>query len=596
MSRDDEHGHDHNDPAMPVKGLDAPDAPTARAETGPAPSEQDRRAPRLDLSDPPLFPERPAQDSAPREPRLTRPSESRPIPLRASRERPSAAPPTGGLFARRPSTEPPTREPTIQKEPTPTPTPIPTPTPTLTPAPPSSPRPTIRTTENSGQSSQTSRATTPSGTPVRARPVPANEASVERAAKSIAEEERSPPRTTGSPAASDQPRESRGRDFSDLPEPPRPRLREAESPERNRPEPSADRPSQASEQAPRSRPTESTAVPPVRASAERASLRTPIANEPTRDTPVADARSRPASPSLPSSREEHAVSAEEAERRRGLERRADRPSATVASITPTAKASPPLPATEDTRKPVLIAKNDGLVVRSIGKQFKKRPVLRDISLRVQRGEAVGLLGPNGAGKTTCFYIITGLIPADFGEIMLDGVDITDLPMYRRSRLGIGYLPQESSIFRGLTVEQNIMAVLEIIDKDRESRETTLEALLAEFSISHLRRTPAVALSGGERRRLEIARALASQPNFVLLDEPLAGIDPIAVRDIRELVSHLKDRGIGVLITDHNVRETLDIVDRAYILHDGNVLMEGAPNEIVSNQEVRRVYLGDRFSL
>lgn len=247
-------------------------------------------------------------------------------------------------------------------------------------------------------------------------------------------------------------------------------------------------------------------------------------------------------------------------------------------------------------KPVLVADNEGLVVHSLGKQFKKRPVLRDVSLRVQRGEAVGLLGPNGAGKTTCFYIVTGLIPTDYGQIELDGVDITELPMYRRSRLGIGYLPQESSIFRGLTVEQNISAVLELIEKNREKREAALEALMAEFSITHLRRTPAVALSGGERRRLEIARALASQPNFVLLDEPLAGIDPIAVRDIRELVSHLKDRGIGVLITDHNVRETLDIVDRAYILHDGHVLMEGTPAEIVENQEVRRVYLGDRFSL
>jgi lipopolysaccharide export system ATP-binding protein len=278
-----------------------------------------------------------------------------------------------------------------------------------------------------------------------------------------------------------------------------------------------------------------------------------------------------------------------------MERRAERQSATVAAL-PSRDNVSAAGSVSPSPKPVLVAKNEGLVVRSIGKQFKKRPVLRDISLRVQRGEAVGLLGPNGAGKTTCFYIITGLIPADFGEITLDGVDITELPMYRRSRLGIGYLPQESSIFRGLTVEQNIMAVLELIEKDRESRETTLEALMAEFSITHLRRTPAVALSGGERRRLEIARALASQPNFVLLDEPLAGIDPIAVRDIRDLVRHLKDRGIGVLITDHNVRETLDIVDRAYILHDGNVLMEGAPNEIVSNQEVRRVYLGDRFSL
>lgn len=246
--------------------------------------------------------------------------------------------------------------------------------------------------------------------------------------------------------------------------------------------------------------------------------------------------------------------------------------------------------------PRLVAENAGLEVRSLGKQFKKRPVLRDVSLRVQRGEAVGLLGPNGAGKTTCFYIVTGLIAPDYGDIVLDGEDITDLPMYRRARLGIGYLPQEASIFRGLTVEQNILAVLELIEKDRDRRETILEALMAEFAIGHLRRTPAVALSGGERRRLEIARALASQPHFILLDEPLAGIDPIAVRDIRELVSHLKDRGIGVLITDHNVRETLDIVDRAYILHDGSVLMEGTPQAIVEDQEVRRVYLGDRFQL
>lgn len=254
------------------------------------------------------------------------------------------------------------------------------------------------------------------------------------------------------------------------------------------------------------------------------------------------------------------------------------------------------PSLLDPPAPTLVAENAGLEVRSLGKTYKKRPILRDVSLKVQRGEAVGLLGPNGAGKTTCFYMISGLIPADFGEISLDGNDITELPMYRRARMGIGYLPQEASIFRGLTVEQNIRAVLEVIEKKRDRREATLEALLAEFSITHLRRTPAIALSGGERRRLEIARALASQPHFILLDEPLAGIDPIAVRDIRELVSHLKDRGIGVLITDHNVRETLDIVDRAYILHDGRVLMEGTPEEIVTNQEVRRVYLGDRFSL
>ncbi len=246
--------------------------------------------------------------------------------------------------------------------------------------------------------------------------------------------------------------------------------------------------------------------------------------------------------------------------------------------------------------PQLVADNSGLEVRNIGKTYKKRPVIRDVSLRVRRGEAVGLLGPNGAGKTTCFYIITGLITPDYGDVALDGEIITDLPMYRRARLGIGYLPQEASIFRGLSVEQNLGAILETIESDHSRRETMLDALLAEFSITHLRRTPAIALSGGERRRVEIARALASRPHFMLLDEPLAGIDPIAVGEIRELVSHLKDRGIGVLITDHNVRETLDLVDRAYIIHDGVVLMEGTPDEIVDHSEVRRVYLGDRFSL
>ncbi|WP_029010661.1 LPS export ABC transporter ATP-binding protein [Azospirillum halopraeferens] len=239
---------------------------------------------------------------------------------------------------------------------------------------------------------------------------------------------------------------------------------------------------------------------------------------------------------------------------------------------------------------------EGLVALNLGKSFKRRPVVRDVSVSVRRGEAVGLLGPNGAGKTTCFYMITGLITADVGSILLDGQDITGLPMYRRARLGIGYLPQESSIFRGMTVENNIRAVLEVVETDRDAREAMLDELLAEFSITHLRRAPALALSGGERRRVEIARALASQPHFILLDEPLAGIDPIAVSDIRELVGHLRDRGIGVLITDHNVRETLDLVDRAYILHDGVVLMEGDPQEIVAHEDVRRVYLGDRFSL
>jgi lipopolysaccharide export system ATP-binding protein len=246
--------------------------------------------------------------------------------------------------------------------------------------------------------------------------------------------------------------------------------------------------------------------------------------------------------------------------------------------------------------PRLVADNRGLVAANLGKSFRKRPVLRDVKVGVQRGEAVGLLGPNGAGKTTCFYIITGLIAPDVGTISLDGQDITDLPMYRRARLGIGYLPQEASIFRGLTVEQNIRAVLEVAEPESQVRESIIDELLAEFSITHLRRAPAMALSGGERRRVEIARALATQPHFILLDEPLAGIDPIAVGDIRDLVAHLKDRGIGVLITDHNVRETLDIVDRAYILHDGHVLMEGLPEEIVSHEGVRRVYLGERFSL
>src|SRR5882762_9212128 len=246
--------------------------------------------------------------------------------------------------------------------------------------------------------------------------------------------------------------------------------------------------------------------------------------------------------------------------------------------------------------PRLVANNTGLAAYNLGKSFKKRPVLREVNVAVQRGEAVGLLGPNGAGKTTCFYIITGLIAPDVGTISFDGHDITELPMYRRARLGIGYLPQEASIFRGLSVENNIRAVLEVVEPVRETREALLDELLAEFSITHLRRAPAMALSGGERRRVEIARALATQPHFILLDEPLAGIDPIAVGDIRDLVAHLKDRGIGVLITDHNVRDTLELVDRAYILHEGRVLMEGRPSEIVADVDVRRVYLGERFSL
>lgn len=238
----------------------------------------------------------------------------------------------------------------------------------------------------------------------------------------------------------------------------------------------------------------------------------------------------------------------------------------------------------------------GLHAVNISKSYKKRPVLRSVTFNVNRGEAVGLLGPNGAGKTTSFYCITGLITPDSGMISIDGIDITSLPMYRRSRLGIGYLPQEASIFRTLSVENNIRAVLELVEPQADKREEKLEQLLAEFSVSHLRRAPALALSGGERRRVEIARALASSPSFILLDEPLAGIDPISVGEIRDLVSHLKHRGIGVLITDHNVRETLDIIDRAYILHDGVVLMGGNPQDVINHKDVRRVYLGEKFAL
>jgi lipopolysaccharide export system ATP-binding protein len=238
----------------------------------------------------------------------------------------------------------------------------------------------------------------------------------------------------------------------------------------------------------------------------------------------------------------------------------------------------------------------GLSVVSIGKRYDKRVVLRDVSMSVKRGEVVGLLGPNGAGKTTCFYSIMGLVMPDQGRIMLDGVDITGLPMYRRAALGLGYLPQETSIFRGLTVEQNILAVLEVSEPDRAARAARLEKLLDEFSIARLRSAPAMALSGGERRRCEIARALAANPSIMLLDEPFAGIDPISIADIRDLVCHLKDRDIGVLITDHNVRETLEIVDRACIIYDGRVLFEGTPEALVANEDVRRVYLGESFEL
>ena len=238
---------------------------------------------------------------------------------------------------------------------------------------------------------------------------------------------------------------------------------------------------------------------------------------------------------------------------------------------------------------------DALVINGIGKSYRRRRVVKDVSLSVHRGEAVGLLGPNGAGKTTVFYMITGLIQPDHGTIQLDGFDITRLPMYRRARLGIGYLPQEASIFRGLSVEDNIRAVLEVVEPNRRKRAEELDALLIEFGVTHLRKSPAIALSGGERRRVEIARALASRPAFMLLDEPFAGIDPIAVGDIQHLVRHLTQRGIGVLITDHNVRETLGLIDRAYIIASGEVLTEGLPRDIVDNADVRRLYLGEQFT-
>jgi lipopolysaccharide export system ATP-binding protein len=237
-----------------------------------------------------------------------------------------------------------------------------------------------------------------------------------------------------------------------------------------------------------------------------------------------------------------------------------------------------------------------LAVHSVEKSFGTRQVVRGVSIYVRRGEAVGLLGPNGAGKTTVFYMITGLIKADRGTIELDGHDVTSLPMYQRARLGIGYLPQEASIFRGLTVEQNIRAVLEVVEPNKRKREAELNSLLEEFNITRLRKTPSIALSGGERRRVEIARALATRPNYMLLDEPFAGIDPIAVGDIQDLVRHLTNRGIGVLITDHNVRETLGLTDRAYIVYAGEILTEGNPDEIVNNPDVRRLYLGEEFRL
>ncbi|MCQ0091001.1 LPS export ABC transporter ATP-binding protein [Roseovarius sp. M141] len=238
----------------------------------------------------------------------------------------------------------------------------------------------------------------------------------------------------------------------------------------------------------------------------------------------------------------------------------------------------------------------GLIVRNLRKSYKKRTVIRDVSLRLRQGEVAALLGPNGSGKTTTFYAIAGLIYPEGGHVAIDGRDVTNLPMYRRAKLGVGYLPQEMSIFRGLSVEDNIMAILDISIKNSHKRRERLEELLSEFSVEHLRRAPALALSGGERRRVEIARSLAADPKYLLLDEPFAGVDPISVADIRHLVADLKKRGIGVLITDHNVRETLEIVDRAYILHDGQVLMSGTPAEVVENENVRRVYLGENFRI
>jgi len=240
--------------------------------------------------------------------------------------------------------------------------------------------------------------------------------------------------------------------------------------------------------------------------------------------------------------------------------------------------------------------SSGLKISHLRKSYRKKMVIRDFSMELNRGEVVALLGPNGSGKTTTFYSVAGLVVPEGGKVMLDGTDVTNLPMYRRAQMGIGYLPQEMSIFRGLSVQDNILAILDITEKDRHKRRERLEELLSEFSIEHLRRAPALALSGGERRRVEIARALAADPNYLLLDEPFAGVDPISVGDIRNLVGDLKTRGIGVLITDHNVRETLEIVDRAYILHDGQVLMSGTPQDVVQNENVRRVYLGENFRI
>tara|TARA_X000000950_G_scaffold211217_1_gene254035 strand:+ start:1626 stop:2378 length:753 start_codon:yes stop_codon:yes gene_type:complete len=246
------------------------------------------------------------------------------------------------------------------------------------------------------------------------------------------------------------------------------------------------------------------------------------------------------------------------------------------------------------KNPKLIFKNKGLEVSNLGKSFKNKPIVRGINLNITRGEIVGLLGPNGAGKTTSFYLIMGLVSPDYGTIKLNGENITDLPVHLRAKSGLGYLPQESSIFRGMSVEQNILAILELVEKDNDKRHIFLDNLLAEFSISHLRRASAITLSGGERRRVEIARALASQPSFLLLDEPLAGIDPISIAEISDLVKQVKDRNVGVLVTDHNVRDTLEIVDRAYIIHNGVILKDGKPKEIIKDSNVKQVYLGNKF--
>ena len=250
---------------------------------------------------------------------------------------------------------------------------------------------------------------------------------------------------------------------------------------------------------------------------------------------------------------------------------------------------------KNNHKPELILENNlGLEIKKLRKSYKSKPILRNINLKLNKGEAVAILGPNGAGKTTCFYTIAGLISVDVGEIILDGKNVTNLPVYRRALMGLNYLPQEASIFKGLNVEKNINAILELSIKDRSKRRERLDTLLAEFSITHLKQSSALSLSGGERRRVEIARCLANNPKYILLDEPFAGVDPIAVEEIRILVSHLKNNGIGVLITDHNVRETLKIVDRAYILHDGEVIMDGKPSDVIKDKTVKKNYLGENF--